>query len=178
MNFKLEQLQRQLEHPEKGDWEIDKFVDKISQIKELASVVGSEKKENTPLDYIKTLGENFGPALTQLLVAKNKQHTPQPQSVGVSRFSEKTSDDYGEEEEEMTDEEVIQIHQRENQSMRNQNIKPQQQRKTYEPKQQIPQTPVNKTTYNYGGYFKEPTHLKKVVIPKTNDLEGVQDYIG
>ncbi|MDP2671970.1 MAG: hypothetical protein Q8O68_00485 [Candidatus Daviesbacteria bacterium] len=107
MNARIEELQRHVSSRQPSDWDPAKLKETISAIRGLNDEIGNEK-EPSALDYISTLGEHFGSALTELIKSKaaNKPSTPQ----GMGRFIPPRVVQPQDNDVEESDEEVIERH--------------------------------------------------------------------
>lgn len=136
LKMKIAELETKLQNNPKGEWDPEEIATKINGLKKLSETIGVDKKqEPSTLDYLETIGRNFGPAVTELIKAKTGGNRPSaPVNTGAQRFQE-NDEVVGEEAEENAEE--VMNHHREQQKRQFQQIRQQQQQY----REDVPQQP-------------------------------------
>lgn len=79
LDMKVTQLENQIRTPSNA-LDLDQIKATISAIKEVSGEIGGDRKPST-LDYIQTIGENFGPVVTELIKSRNPPQNIQAQVI-------------------------------------------------------------------------------------------------
>lgn len=175
LEMKIDTLQRNLETLPKGTDKFNEVRETIATLKELNNELGTTNApEKSPglLDYMESLGKNFGPAITEIIKAKT--------GTGVVRGSSRFEEEDEEADTEMTAEQVREQHRAKH------NIQPQVRQVPQVPQQPAPSPQqvmhqrVN-TTQAQGGFFSEQPKRKSLTPETPPELPSKKEpmsYIG